>query len=170
MSRWVVAFSACVVGLAVAAIRLFEAPSRRAISGGAAQATFEPSSNPVDPELNSAEPKGLTLIDDMVSSTNATDGPNVLGYWYTYSDGTGEIRPRERSTAFRPVLHEGRSAREFSGNGQKEWGAGFGFDLNARGGGRGAPAVSMPFDAIRYDGIRFDAVSRPDGLSIGVAF
>lgn len=115
------------------------------------------------------EPPSLVLIDDMASGTNVTTGRDVLGYWYTYSDGTGEIRPKEKSTAFRPVLYEGRRAREFSGRGQTGWGAGFGFDLNVRGEAGRAPQV-RGFDGTPYEGIRFDAASRNGDAPLAVTF
>jgi hypothetical protein len=115
------------------------------------------------------QPPSLVLIDDMAGGTNATDGQDVLGFWYTYSDGTGEIRPKEKSTAFRPVLYQGRRAREFSGHGQTGWGAGFGFDLNVRGEPGTAPQV-LAFDGTVYEGIRFDAVSRNGDVSLAVTF
>lgn len=114
----------------------------------------------------------FVLIDSMSRDTNATDGPRVLGYWYSYSDGTGTIHPREKSTDFPPVWHNGRRARRLRGEGLTEWGAGFGFDLWVRSEPGVQPEV-LSFDASEYDGIHFDAMSTsptPGPVPVSVGF
>jgi hypothetical protein len=107
----------------------------------------------------------LVLIDGMRSGTNALDGPGLVGYWYTYSDGTGDIRPSPGSRLFAPTTRDDRTARECRGGGQNDWGAGFGFDLSDPPGAGGA----MPFDATEYKGIRFDALSKQGPVDVWVA-
>jgi hypothetical protein len=103
-------------------------------------------------------PEGRSLIDDMAGGANAIDGPGLIGYWYTYSDGTGKTYPREGTRAFPSIKHNGKLAREFSGKGQTDWGAGFGFGLTRSDAKRArADAVTTPFDASAYSGVRFDA-------------
>jgi hypothetical protein len=113
----------------------------------------------------------LALIDDMAKRTNVIDGPGLVGYWYAYSDGTGTTNPRVGGDAFPAILHDGKLAHEFSGNGQTEWGAGFGFDVTKSGAIRPrANAVTTPFDASAYSGIRFDATASGMQRMVEVAF
>jgi hypothetical protein len=114
---------------------------------------------------------GVVLVDGMMSGTNAVDGPGLTGYWYTYSDRTAAIHPSEGAELYPPTTYLGRPAREFTGGGESNWGAGFGFDLNdavPAGAGPNAKVVSSPFDASEYAGVRFEAISkrRPIGMTV----
>lgn len=114
----------------------------------------------------------LLLLDGMGGENGATDGPRRIGYWYSYSDGTGHILPAAHSQGYPVTSFRGRVAREFKGGGQGRWGAGFGFDLNdvvPRLAGAGATAVANPMDLSAYTAIRFDAVSKMGPVNVIVA-
>jgi len=99
----------------------------------------------------------LVLVDDGSTDSNILPGGfPFTGHWYTYSDETGHID--YPGDDFRSVYVLGRKAREFRGGGQSRWGAGIGFNLRAAG----------AFDARGYAGLRFDAVSLANAITVRV--
>lgn len=131
----------------------------------------EPTAEPIAVAAPAAPSRSLDLIDDMANGDNTLNGPQVMGYWYSYSDGTGTVRPPPRAPEFPPTIHEGRTARELSGGGFTGWGAGFGFDLTRRSAaGVGTGRITSPFDASAYSGIRFDGLSGKGSQTVSVQF
>jgi hypothetical protein len=121
--------------------------------------------DPASPTGTAQSP--VVLVDDMAKSDNGIDGSGLVGYWYTYSDGTGQIVPAAGSSEFLPIAFQGRRAREFSGRGQEKWGAGFGFDLSRD---DTAKKGAAPFDATAFSGIQFDVLSKSAPLRLRVSF
>ncbi len=168
-------------------------------TSGAAGSSGSGAGGPTCPMNNSS-----LLIDDM--NTAGTDGPGTGGYWFTYSDRTnpyseppiyltpmppGSIIPVE-GASFRPNATGPGSisnARECTGMGESNWGAGFGFDFvdtkpdggnnvpfwGCDGGGPsvwndnpdGGTGIPLPFDASSHKGVAFWAKSNT-GASVSV--
>jgi hypothetical protein len=122
-----------------------------------------PASEP--PPLSEVAAAPVVRIDAMSKSDNGIDGAGLIGYWYTFSDGTGQIQPPAGSPHLEPVLLENRRAREVAGEGQRKWGGGFGFDLA----GAGHPAQSG-VDCSPYAGIQFEAFSKAGPIHLRVTF
>jgi hypothetical protein len=111
----------------------------------------------------------VVLVDGMTKRDNGIDGPGLEGYWYTYSDGTGEVFPAPGSPHLEATEFGGRRAREVSGRGQDNWGVGFGFELS-RAGTTVQKTTAHAFDARAYAGIQFDIFSKSSPVRLRVSF
>jgi hypothetical protein len=125
---------------------------------------------PAAPWPTGAAPSPVVLIDEMSKNDNGIDGPGLEGYWYTYSDGTGQLLPAPGSPNLAATVFAGRRAREVSGGGQEKWGAGFGFDLTRRGAKAKATGAPPVFNASAYAGIQFDVLSKATPIRLRVSF
>jgi hypothetical protein len=107
------------------------------------------------------------LLDEMTKRDNAIDGPGLTGFWYTYSDGTGQLLPPPGSPHVDPIDFRGRRAREFTGQGQEKWGVGFGFDVARTG---ADPKAPRGLDVRAYAGIQFEVFSKASPIRLRVSF
>lgn len=147
----------------VSSIVALAQPDRPAPTESVAREAPVPPSFPAKADMVSP----VVLVDGMTRSDNGIDGPGLEGYWYTYSDGTGEIFPAPGSPHFEVSEFGGRRAREVSGRGQEQWGAGFGFDLRRVG---AKARAARAFDASAYAGIQFEIFSKASPVRLRVSF
>jgi hypothetical protein len=104
------------------------------------------------------------MIDDVESpSGSIIPQGGRIGAWYTYHDATaGGMETPEQGTAFTPSPGGYMSAQcaRVTGSGFKDYGAGFGFDLNNDGTTKGT------YDVSAFTGIAFYAKGTPFRLKV----